>query len=86
MGRSQWCAADGYDLRWDMARNIRYHREQKQMLDHCISEYRRPTPAWLAWGIIADGGLVIATCGDTPETITLGVPDSSWSAPIAGVK
>lgn len=40
IGRSEWCAADGYDLHWDMARNIRYHREQKQMLDWWVSQYR----------------------------------------------
>lgn len=73
-GRSSWCAADLYDLRWDIAYTIRYHRDQAEMVDKQRSEYRRPTPAWLARKILAAGGLVIVTSGETLDTINLGEP------------
>jgi hypothetical protein len=77
-GRSSWCPSDLYDLRWGIAYSIRYHREQSAMLDKHRSEYRRPTAAWLARKILATGGLVIATCGETPDTITLGEDSGPW--------
>ena|SRR5579864_60579 len=37
-GRSNWCPADGYDLRWDIAYTIDYHRKQQAMVDKYLHE------------------------------------------------
>ena len=69
-----------WTLRDDLIRDAEYHRDQQRMLDRHRSEYRRPHPAWLFRKIIQyGGGLAIATCGETPDTITLGEgPERPW--------
>jgi hypothetical protein len=92
-GRSYWDDLDLFNLRVDLGNEFLYHRDQQVMLDRHRSEYRRPTSAWLARKILASGaGLVIATCGETPDTITLGEPEKPWqfapskNPPITGFK
>src|ERR1700722_10392640 len=77
-GRSHWSAPDLFRAEDELAASAFYHREQAAMLDKHRSEYRRPTAAWLARTILETGGLVIATCGETPDTIILGEDSGPW--------
>jgi hypothetical protein len=81
LGRTSWHIEDFLEFQRDYLANAEYHARQLAMMDKHRSEYRRPTPAYVARKMLQAGvGMIIATTGEQPGTIDLGEPgNDEWN-------